>query len=108
MAEHSDPAGSEITVYAGQRPRYPGVGGFLVLTGATPLTGSQGPARAALSMLDGRRSRDDPNTSTGAGMGGARWIAAPERIQPAPPPGRKFPPTPVGGPDAQALAVSSC
>ena len=65
MAEHSDPAGSEITVYAGQRPRYPGVGGFLVLTGATPLTGSQGPVRAALSMLDGRRRRDDLNTSTG-------------------------------------------
>lgn len=79
MAEHSDPAGSEITVYAGQRPRYPGVGGFLVLTGATPLAGSQGPVRAALSMLDGRRRRDDPNTSTEdrTGMGGARWSAAP-------------------------------
>lgn len=29
MAEYYDPAGSEIPAYAGQRPRYPGVGRFL-------------------------------------------------------------------------------
>lgn len=74
MAEYSDPAGSEIPAYAGQRPRYPGVGGFLMLTGATPLTGGQEPARAALSTLDRRRRRDDLNTSTGDQGGGNRRL----------------------------------
>lgn len=79
----STPAGSEIPAYAGRRPRRPGVGGFLVLIGATPLTGGQEPARAALLTLDRRRRRDDSkHPDPGDSRKTAAWWNRPSRANP--------------------------